>query len=215
MSYPEEITLERGNPEFALLEKHSELFRTIVENYSENKDQITLTPTLFGGDDDAWQMFVDVFFPELGVRPFFSFRGNKVSVDPKRGTKEDLQYLLQYMLIDDEDTMMNFAKSQAMKAVNAPQNVVPRGVGVRKNAPIGSYNYNNNYENNNNYNNYNNNNNSGPRMGYTEENEEMLGKLRGKNASKYFPNEGGSRLTTKRKTRRNRKGRKSLKTRRQ
>jgi hypothetical protein len=162
----------------------------------------------------------------MGVKPFFLFRNNKVSVDPKRGTIEDVKDFLGYMLVDEENTMMNFVKSQAMKAVNAPQNDAERGVGVRKNPPIVSYknnNYNNSNYNNNNNNNYNNNNNSGPRIGYTEENEEMLGKLRGKNASKYFPNEGGSRLTTEHgggsrlrggKTRRNRKGRKSLKNRR-
>ena len=104
MKYPEKIILERGTPEFALLEKHSELFRIIVENYAENKDEVTLTPYLFGDDDHEWEMFVDVFFPELAIRPFFIFKNKKISINSKRGTKEELKQLLRYMLIDDESS---------------------------------------------------------------------------------------------------------------
>lgn len=201
MKYPEKIILERGTPEFALLEKHSELFRIIVENYAENKDEVTLTPYLFGDDDNEWEMFVDVFFPELAIRPFFIFKNKKISINSKRGTKEELKQLLRYMLIDHENTMLNFVKSQAKKSINAPRNVSARS--VRK--PIqqiktytrSSKNNFNNYSNYySNYNQYNDDsNNTGPRLGYTEENEKMLGKLRGKDVSKYFPNEGGKRKT--------------------
>lgn len=202
MSYPDEIVVERGNPEFDLLYAHSELFKTIVENYAEDKDAITLSSEFFGGDGPEWEMFVDVFFPEMGVRPLFVFKNKSIQVDPKRGTVEDVAQLLRYMMVDDEDTMMDFAWAQAKKSLNAPVKTVSRGTGVRKTQKRSAKNRNNNgFNNNNNNNNYtNNNNNEGPVLGYTENEERMLGKLRGKNAKHYFPNEGG-----RRKTRRSRK----------
>ena len=201
MSYPDEIIVVRGSPEFDLLYTHSKLFRTIVENYAENKDEITLASDFFGGDGPEWHMFVDVFFPEMGVRPFFIFKKNSIQVDPKRGTVEDVAQLLQYMMVDDEDTMMNFAWSQARKSLNAPVKTVSRGTGVRKTHKYSAKNHNNNnaYNNNYNNNNNNNNNNNGPKLGYTENEEHLLGKLKNKNASRYFANRGG-----RRKTRRNR-----------
>ena len=202
MSYPNEIIVVRGSPEFDVLYDHSELFRTIVENYAENKDEIELSSEFFGGDGDEWHMFVDLFFPEMGIGSLFMFKNGSIKVDPKRGTKEQMAHLLRYMLVDDEDTMMNFAKAQARKQVNAPLNTVPRGTGVRKTQKYKARNNNNNNNNNtgfnNNYYNNNNNNNNGPRMGYTENEERYLGKLSGKNAKHYYANEGGSRKTRRR-----------------
>jgi len=206
MSYPNEIIVVRGSPEFDVLYDHSELFRTIVENYAENKDEIELSSEFFGGDGDEWHMFVDLFFPEMGVRQLFLFKNNTIEVSPKRGTKEDLAQLMRYMLVDDEDTMMNFAKAQAKKQLNYPRNVsVPRRNRPRKtnNRTAKNRNYNNNNNNNagfnnNYYNNNNNNNNNGPRLGYTENEEQYLGKLSGKNAKHYYANEGGSRKTRRR-----------------
>ena len=38
MEYPNEIIVEKGTPEYNVLYEHSELFRIIANNYSENED---------------------------------------------------------------------------------------------------------------------------------------------------------------------------------
>lgn len=208
MAYPEEILIVRGSPEFELLENHSELFRTIMQKYADN-DEYTLTPFLFGGDLNEWRMFVDVFFPELGVSSFFIFKNNSVRVNPSRGTKEDLQQLLRYLMLD-EDTMMTFVRNQARKQLNYPMTTAPRGLGVGQNSGV-FRNYNEGF-NNNAFNNNNNNydNNSGLSFGFKNENEEnMLGKLSNRNAKKYFPNQGGRRQSRKLRKRRQTRRRKN------
>ena len=209
MSYPDKIIILRGTPEFELLYTHSELFRIIVEHYAEDKNRIVLSSKFFGGNGDEWQMFVDLFFPEMGISPLFTFKNRKIQVNPNRGTKEEMARLLRYMMVNDDDTMMNFARSQARKQVNMPPNTVPRGTGVRKTQKYSSKNYNNSVyndynNNNNNYNNYNNNNNSGLEMGYTENEERYLGKLSNRNAKYYFPNQGGKRTRFRNHTRQSR-----------
>ena len=198
MSYPDEITIVIGSPEYEAL-SHSEVFRTIAENYSEN-NEVKLSAKFFGDD---WPMFVDLFFPEMGYNPLFIFRNGSIRVIPKRGTKEDLSKLMDFLLVDDEKTMMNFARKQARKQLNAPASTVSRGKGTRKNGTQerkrGNSNYNNNNNNNNNNKNNNNNENNGPNFGFLDKNEEeLLGKLSPQNMRKYFPNEG-------RRTRRNHK----------
>ena len=208
MAYPEEILIVRGSPEFELLENHSELFRTIMQKYADN-NEYTLTPFLFGGDLNEWRMFVDVFFPELGVSSFFIFKNNSVRVNPSRGTKEDLQQLLRYLMLD-EDTMMTFVRNQARKQLNYPMTTAPRGLGVGQNSGVfrnSNEGFNNNAFNNNN-NNYDTN--SGLSFGFRNENEEnMLGKLSNKNAKKYFPNQGGRRQSRKLRKRRQTRRRKN------
>lgn len=209
MAYPEEILIIRGSPEFELLENHSELFRTIMQKYAENNDEYTLTPFLFGGDLNEWHMFVDVFFPELGASSFFIFKNNSVRVNPSRGTKEELQQLLRYLMLD-EDTMMTFVRNQARKQLNYPRNTAPRGLGVGQNSGV-FRNYNEGF-NNNAFNNNNNNydNNFGLSFGFRNKNEEnMLGKLSNKNAKKYFPNQGGRRQSRKLRKRRQTRRRKN------
>jgi hypothetical protein len=189
MSYPDEIIIVIGSPEYEAL-SHSEFFRIIAENYSEN-NEIKLSAKFFG---DQWPMFVDLFFPEMGYNPLFMFRNGSIRVIPNRGTKEDLAKLMDFLLVDDEKTMMNFARNQARKQLNAPASTVSRGKGTRKNRTNerkrGNSDYNNNNNNyNNNNNNYNNNN--GPNFGFIDNNEEdLLGKLSNKNAKIYFPNKG-------------------------
>ena len=190
MSYPDEIIVELGSPEYEAL-SHSEFFRTLAENYSEN-NEIKLSAKFFG---DEWPMFVDLFCPEMGYNPLFMFRNGSIRLIPKRGTKEDLAKLMDFLLVDDTRTMMNFARKQARKQLNAPANTVNRGKGTRKNGTNerkrGNSNYNNNYNNNNNNNNVNNvnNENNEPNFGFIDNNEEaILGKLSNKNAKKYFPN---------------------------
>ena len=206
MAYPQEILILRGTPEFDLLYEHSELFRVIVEHYAEDKNRIVLSSDFFGGDGEEWFMFVDLFFPEMGVSPLFTFKNRKIQVNPNRATKEKMARLLRYMMVNNDNTMMNFARSQARKQVNMPLNIVPRGTGVRKTQKYARNNSNQNYNNNNNnkyntnYNNNNNSNNSGLPLGYTENEERYLGRLSNRNAKVYFANRGG-----KRKTRRSRK----------
>ena len=208
MAYPEEILIVRGSPEFELLENHSELFRTIMQKYADN-DEYTLTPFLFGGDLNEWRMFVDVFFPELGVSSFFIFKNNSVRVNPSRGTKEELQQLLRYLMLD-EDTMMTFVRNQARKQLNYPMTTAPRGLGVGQNSGV-FRNYNEGFNNNAfNTNNNNYDTNSGLSFGFRNENEEnMLGKLSNKNAKKYFPNQGGRRQSRKLRKRRQTRRRKN------
>jgi hypothetical protein len=107
------------------------------------------------------------------------------------------------MMVNNDDTMMNFARNQARKQTNMPRNTIPRGTGVRKtqkyarNNSNQNYNNNNNNNNSNNYNNNNNSNYSGPSLGYTENEERYLGKLSNRNAKVYFANRGGKRKTRK------------------
>ena len=122
MSYPDEIIVELGSPEYEAL-SHSEFFRTLAENYSEN-NEIKLSAKFFGNE---WPMFVDLFFPEMGYNPLFMFRNGSIRVIPNRGTKEDLAKLMDFLLVDDTRTMMNFARKQARKQLNAPANTVNRG----------------------------------------------------------------------------------------
>ena len=185
MSYPDEIIVELGSPEYEAL-SHSEFFRTLAENYSEN-NEIKLSAKFFG---DEWPMFVDLFFPEMGYNPLFMFRNGSIRVIPNRGTKEDLAKLMDFLLVDDEKTMMNFARNQARKQLNAPAGTVSRGKGTRKNGTQERKRGNNNNYNNNNNNNKNNDaNNDGPNIGFADNNEEaLLGKLSAQNMKKYFPN---------------------------
>jgi hypothetical protein len=190
MSYPDEIIVEIGSPEYEAL-SNSEFFRTLAENYSEN-NEIKLSAKFFG---DEWPMFVDLFFPKMGYNPLFMFRNGSIRLIPKRGTKEDLAKLMDFLLVADEKTMMNFARKQARKQLNAPANTANRGKGTRKNGTNerkrGNSNYNNNNNNNNAVNNNNNNENNGLNIGFANNNEEALfGKLSNKNAKKYFPNIG-------------------------
>ena len=171
MSYPDKIIILRDTEEFNLLYRHSKLFQRIVDTYSENKDEITLSSTLFGGNDDEWHMFLDVFFPEKGIGKFFIFKNKSIQVNPERGTKEVLINLLDYMMID-EDTMMNFARAQARKQINAPLNTAPAGTGTHKKRStlkLKKYKY---PRNNINYNN-----NSEPNLGYTSEEYALLGRV--------------------------------------
>jgi hypothetical protein len=185
MSYPEEIIVIKDSPEYEALSR-SEVFRTLAESWSKT-NEVILTSEYFG---DKWPMFVDLFFPEMGQGPLFIFRNRSIQVNPKRGTKKDLDELLDFLLVDK-----NFARNQARKQLNAPANTANRGKGTRRNwtneRKRGNSNYNNYNNENNNVNNNNNNNKNGPNIGFANNNEEaILGKLSNKNAKKYFPNIG-------------------------
>jgi len=186
MSYPDKIIVVKDSPEYEALSR-SEVFRTLAESWSKT-NEVILTSEYFG---DKWPMFVDLFFPEMGQGPLFIFRNRSIQVNPKRGTKKDLDELLDFLLVDK-----NFARNQAKKQLNAPGITVPRGRGTRRNWTNerkrgNNNNYNNNNNNNNAANNENNENENGPNLGFIDNNEEALfGKLSNKNAKKYFPNIG-------------------------
>jgi hypothetical protein len=183
MNYPDEIIVEKGSSEYEVLHKHSEVFRMLAK-YSENKDEVKLSSEFFG---DEWPMFVDLFFPEMGIKPLFKFKNNSIQLRSNRGTDEQLAQLLRFLLVN-EDALKNIVRSQALKQPNAPAKIVPRGTGTRKRNVEQKLN-NNNY--NNNHNNYKNNNNNynGPKLGFTSKEKKYLSKLSEKNAKIYFPNE--------------------------
>lgn len=204
--YPDEITLEEGSEELKFLSEHSELINTLAE--IETPLKLT-ADTLFPNDaeevkEEKWHNFVDLFFPEMGVRKFFTVKNGKVVIAPGRGSENAVTSLLDFFMVDEPNTMLNFARIQAQKQINAPLSVEPRGQGIiepgvgarafasRQEQLRGNQEYvgpewpnNNNYNNNN----YNENNNNRTKVGYTEEEEEMLSKLKGHAASKYYPNE--------------------------
>jgi hypothetical protein len=194
MNYPDEIIVQKDSSEYDVLYKHSELFRTIAEKYSGNKGEVKLSSKFFG---DEWPMFVDLFFPEMGYTPLFIFKNRAIQLRSNRGTKEQLAQLLRYLLVDDEDTMMNFARDQAKKQLNAPANIVPRGIRKTQKKLLNKHRNNNNI-NSNYYGNSNSNpnyNSDGIELGYTKNEENLLGKLPPKYIKKYFTNKYGKRKT--------------------
>ena len=216
--YDETIRLYKDSDEFRFLTSHSALLEGLSDSLDtdkEGKEYLELSADiLFDGDQERWKDFVDVFFPEISGQRYFGFKNGKVYVLEERGGKEKLAELLDFFLVDRPETMMNFAREQAKKQLNVAQNVVPRGVGItttgvgaqeyaarqaaaqRNN--VSNYGNNNGNYNNNNYNNNNNNNNIA--IGYTEEEEEALGKIKkGSNIRKYFPNQRRSTRRTRRR----------------
>lgn len=131
-NYPESIVLEQGSEEYNLLKEHSGLIRELAD---EDDGTLELTADiLFGGDVEKWHNFVDIFFPELGNKDnkYFGFKNGKIYVLNERGGKEELTKMLDFFLVDSRETMMNFARKQAKKQLNAPSNVIARGVGIRE-----------------------------------------------------------------------------------
>lgn len=125
--YPEEITLNPGSEEYDLLVGHSDIIDTLAEN---ELGPLTLTADImFQGDQKKWEDFVDIFFPEMGIKKYFGFKNDKIYVLPERGGKNALKNMLEFMMVDTPSTIMNFAKSQARKHPNAPPITVPKGVG--------------------------------------------------------------------------------------
>lgn len=130
-NYPESIVLEKGSEEYNLMKEHSGL----IKEFDDDGDSLELTADiLFGGDVEKWHNFVDIFFPELGNKDnkYFGFKNGKIYVLNDRGGKEELTKMLDFLLVDRPETMMNFARKQAKKQLNAPSNVIARGVGIRE-----------------------------------------------------------------------------------
>jgi hypothetical protein len=148
--YPESITPNPGSDEYNFLFKHSHVFRELHDWQGPIELSADL---LFGGDQTKWQDFVDIFFPEVGVKPYFGKKNNNIYVLPNRGNEESLKDMLEFLMIDSPDTIMNFAKAQARtQFILSGSLTVPRGVGIRK-ARVATVNNNNNnyyFANNNN-----------------------------------------------------------------
>ena len=127
--YPEEIVLEAGSEELEFLTKRSGLLKEL----GEIETPLTLSAdVLFQGDQTKWKMFVDVFFPGLSGKPFFGYKNGKVFVRPERGTRENLRQMVDFFMVDTPETMMNFARKQAERQMNAPTVTAARGVGIRR-----------------------------------------------------------------------------------
>lgn len=197
-SYPDEISLEGETLDF--LKKHSELISTLHEIQNNEGPLILDADLLFQGNKDHWKLFYDLFFPE-GSGKLFEFRGENVVVSNSRGGKEALKEIMDYLMVDTPKTMINFAKAQARKQINAPAKTVTTESRAKGKQPNLAENNNNNnsyndfnegYGATNNYIenvNTNTNENNGPKMGYAEEEEEYLSKLKGKNIRTYYGNE--------------------------
>ena len=127
--YPDEIVLEAGSEELEFLTKRSGLLKEL----GEIETPLTLSADiLFQGDQTKWKMFVDVFFPGLSGKPFFGYKNGKVFVRPERGTRENLRQMVDFFLVDTPETMMDFARKQAERQMNAPTVTAARGVGIRR-----------------------------------------------------------------------------------
>jgi len=127
--YPVEIILEDGSEELEFLTKHSGLLKELEEIETPIRLNADI---LFGGDQSKWKAFVDVFFPGVSENPYFGYKNGKTFVRPERGTKENLRELVDFFLVDTPETMMNFARKQATKQLNAPSVTAARGVGIRR-----------------------------------------------------------------------------------
>jgi hypothetical protein len=127
--YPEEIVIDPGSEEYDLLVGHSDLIDSLAD--VEGGGPIPLTAdVMFQGDEEKWKNFVDIFFPGLSGKKYFGYKNNSIYVLNERGGKAGLRDMLDFMMVDSPDTMMNFAKKQARKQLNAPSMTVPRGVGI-------------------------------------------------------------------------------------
>lgn len=123
--YPETIVLEPGSEEYDLLVGHSDLIDSLSDDIG---GPLELSADLmFQGDTEKWKNFVDIFFPGLSGNPYFGFKKNAIFVLDERGGKEGLKDMLDFMMVDTPNTMMNFARQQARKQLNAPPVIVPRG----------------------------------------------------------------------------------------
>jgi hypothetical protein len=129
-NYPEEIVMEPGSEEYDLLVGHSDLIDSLAD--IEAGGPITLSADImFQGDQKKWKDFVDIFFAGVSGKKYFGYKNNNVYVLNERGGKAGLTNMLEFMMVDRPETMMNFAREQARKQMNAPPVTVPMGVGIR------------------------------------------------------------------------------------
>lgn len=231
--YPETITIEPGSDEYNFLTSHSGLIyelRDFGPNIELSAD------LLFMGDQKKWHTFVDVFFPEMSVNKYFGFKNGKIFVLPSRGTKENLKDMLDFFLVrqrpenrstaeEIEEEVLEFAREQAKKQINAPRNEAPRGVGAPQAAQAvavaaennglgwGNNNWGNNGLGNNDWANEGENGGNNVQLGQREENEPYLARLRPQNRARFVNERRRSNRRTRRsKSRRMRSRRNTRRT---
>lgn len=210
--YPDQIVLRGRDLDY--FSRISDLIETMDEINGRQNELILQNDYFFGGDAKMWGLILDLLFPyELPERHMpshelflFNSAGNPY-LNPNRDvTMDDLRSIVDYFMIGEgrnilrnprvmDDILLRFAYMRP----DAPQQpryaeftISPARLRNReraslraiRNAPV-----NNSIPplNNNEWgNNLSNNENQGPEIGYTEEEEEALGRLSGANARRYF-----------------------------
>ena len=195
-------------------------------HFEGEPDTLTVSrKKLFGGDQEAWKLFVTLFFPEKVEQRnyansifthYFPPSGKvqrKLRFNQKEefeAFKEEVETLFDYLMIKKEDYPA-VLEHLRIHSLNAPPEPVAQR--VRPSAPyVRQYSSNlGNLNNQPNENNFNNNENNYPEMGYANEEEENLyGKLSAKNLKKYgkggAKRSGRTRKVKKSKSKKTKKG---------
>jgi hypothetical protein len=107
MSYPSEITIAPGTEEYDFFMEHSDLFKSLASEYGTVKFSQDI---FFGGDENKWKLFLDLFFPEQSIQPIFVNYNFNTHVIPEvlvnRGvisrqqTFEDIMDIFEYLMMD-------------------------------------------------------------------------------------------------------------------
>jgi hypothetical protein len=222
--YPDKITLRGRNIDF--FTNISPLLDTIDE-LNGRASELVLEKDLFSV---PWGLIVDLLFPnQLSQQhkpshELFLFRENGFPyLNPNRSvTYEDLQEIIDYFLIghprEINETLLQFAYRRpgaperphnAYFTVSPAKELAERREKQRAYRQSMENSRRNNFSeenNNSNFINYNNENeNQGPELGYTEEEEEVLGKLKGANVGRYFRGGKKSRRKTRKLKKKTRK----------
>jgi hypothetical protein len=223
--YPESIVLKGKNIDY--FAKISELIDGMDE-INGRANTLVLTNDMFFAANNRnqrmWPIIVDLLFPYELPKPHlhqhelfhFDSDGNPYFNPERKGVKmEDLREIIDYFLIgkpeERDEMILNFVymrpgapkRPQYARFVQPPRARERAEKAIRQEyqraaANANEYQYFAN-ENENNRNNYNNNEYQGPEIGHTEEDEEMLVKLKGKNQARYY--RGGKRSTRRMKKR--------------
>lgn len=215
--YPDRIVLRGRDLEFFV--NISPLIETLDDLNNRQNELVLEREWIHGGDPYFWTILVDLLFPyELPERhmpshELFLFRPDgSAYLNPHRPVSmNDLKEVVDYFMIGRARDLPQVLARFAYMRPGAPERPTVREIVAqnehnlrrrlaearrlrntedRFNVPP---NNNNRYFNNNN----NENENEEPELGYTEEEEEMLGRLQGANVGRYY--RGGQ------KTRRNKK----------
>ena len=216
-TYPDRIVLRGRDLDF--FARISPLIETLKES-SDKEDELVLEHDLFYRGI-KWPLIVDLLFPyelseeRMPSHELFYFRDNgNPYLNPNRDvTMAELREIIDYFMIghpqEMEEILLKFAYMRPGAPPRPPRAefTIPPAQEIReeraaiqrlRTIPRG----NNNYPENNENNDWSNNTeNQGPNIGYTEEEEGLLGKLKGTNAKRYT--RGGKRRgkKLKRKTR--------------
>ena len=214
--YPDRIVLRGRDLEF--FSNISPLIEALDDLNNRQNELVLEREWIHGGDAHLWTVILDLLFPfELPRhRPehelFLFRRDGSAYLNPHRAvTMDDLKEVIDYFMIGRARDIQNVLTRFAYMRPGAPEEPSVREIVAQEEHNLRERlayarrlrNTENRFNvpppNNNTgyFNNENENENEGPELGYTEEEEEMLGRLQGTNAARYY--QGG------RKTRRNKK----------